>query len=68
MHILYRHQIFENIKFGKLTLPNNISDDCKSLIQALLQKNPDLRLGSKHDAEEIKKHKFFYDINWDLII
>ena len=28
-------------------------------------KNPKERLGSKGDAEEIKKHPYFKDVNWD---
>lgn len=30
----------------------------------LLNKNKDLRLGSKNDVDEIKSHDFFRAINW----
>lgn len=29
-----------------------------------MEKNPDLRLGSKKDAEEIKLHPWFREVNW----
>ena len=28
-------------------------------------RNPNQRLGAKEDAEEIKRHPWFKDINWD---
>ena len=39
----------------------------KNLIEGLLCVDPKKRLGSKNDAEEIKKHKFFKEINWDYV-
>jgi len=37
-------------------------------ILKLLQRNPAMRLGSgKGDAEEIKAHEYFRDVNWDDI-
>lgn len=33
----------------------------------LLEKDPRKRLGCHHDAEELKKHKFFRGIDWDFL-
>lgn len=35
-----------------------------SLLKGLLQKNPDLRLGSSKGTEEIKNHKWFRGVDW----
>ena len=44
------------------------SDDFKDLIKRLLYHNPNKRLGgSEEDAEEIKKHPFFKNVNWSNI-
>ena len=40
----------------------------RNLILALLNRNPNKRLGSgPNDAEEVKAHEFFADINWEDI-
>lgn len=60
-----RNRLFENIKYAKLVVPTFVSPDASDLLTKLLQKNPKKRLGyGKNDAEEIKKHKFFKDIDW----
>ena len=41
------------------------SNEAKSLLAGLLERNPDKRLGSKtDDASDIMGHPFFRDINW----
>ena len=58
--------IFHNIEFGELKIPEFIKEDTASLLRGLLQKDPWKRLGgSLKDAEEIKQHRYFKDINWD---
>ena len=54
--ILNRQLFFDNSKV-------QASEDVKNLIQSLLEKNPEKRLGTK-DENEIKKHPWFYDLNW----
>lgn len=47
---------------------NIISDEARDLIVRLLDKDPKKRLGAS-GADEIKKHKYFKDINWgDYIV
>jgi len=60
-----REQLFYNIQKAALKIPSYLSQEAKSLLKGLLQRNPTKRLGSgKGDAEEIKAHKFFDSINW----
>ncbi|CAD8152904.1 unnamed protein product [Paramecium pentaurelia] len=62
-----REMLFENIKKGVLRIPKNMSEEAKDLIRSLLVRDPSQRLGAKADAEELKKHAFFKNINWDDI-
>ena len=45
-----------------------MSDDLKDLIRRLLDKNPNTRLGSKGDADEIVYHPWFHDVDWDKLM
>ena len=50
-----KEDLFKNIEKGVLKMPSNLSKEGKSLLKALLQRNPQKRLGSgKGDSEEIK--------------
>ena len=61
-----RNNLFYNIQQGKLLIPDFISEDAGDLLRGLLQRDPKLRLGGgQSDAEEIKKHPFFKDVNWN---
>ena len=63
-----KDELFDNIVNGKLKLPRNISNDVKSLIIQLLNRNPIKRLGSKpgiQGASQIMSHPFFKDVDWE---
>ena len=61
-----KENIFHNIEFEELKIPEFIKEDTASLLRGLLQKDPWKRLGgSIKDAEEIKQHRYFKDVNWD---
>ncbi|KAK4754824.1 hypothetical protein SAY87_008581 [Trapa incisa] len=64
-----RQRTFSNILHKDLTFPSSIpvSLAARQLINALLQRDPGRRLGSKNGANEIKQHPFFRGINWPLI-
>ena len=62
-----RSELFYNIKNGKLRVPTTLSTECKNLLRELLQKDPNKRLGTSGDAIEVKKHEFFYGVDWDLV-
>uniref|UniRef100_A0A5B7B7G5 non-specific serine/threonine protein kinase n=1 Tax=Davidia involucrata TaxID=16924 RepID=A0A5B7B7G5_DAVIN len=64
-----RQKTFANILHKDLTFPSSIpvSLAARQLIHALLNRDPDSRLGSSSGANEIKQHPFFREINWPLI-
>uniref|UniRef100_A0A673ARL2 protein kinase C n=1 Tax=Sphaeramia orbicularis TaxID=375764 RepID=A0A673ARL2_9TELE len=62
-------EVFDSIVNDDVQFPRFLSPDSVSLIQKLLQKNPDMRLGAgEEDALEIKRHKFFQGVDWDALL
>lgn len=60
------HEMYENILYKPLKLRTSVSAAARMLLEQLLQKNPDFRLGSgERDVLDIKEHSFFLSINWD---
>jgi serine/threonine protein kinase len=63
-----KNTLFYNIEHGNLTFPNYVSNNAKNLLTGLLQKDPKKRLGGgSRDAEEIKEHIFFEDVDWNKV-
>jgi serine/threonine protein kinase len=56
-----------NIEHAKLKVPPKITEHAKDLLKKLLKKDPEKRIGSQFDAEEIKNHQFFDGIDWNLV-
>lgn len=64
----YRTELFNNIQRGVLKLPVSMSLEAKNLIVHLLNRNPSRRLGAGPEgAEEIKRHQFFAEIDWNEV-
>ncbi|KAG0261804.1 Serine/threonine kinase [Mortierella polycephala] len=62
-------EIFEAILEDEILYPINMSRDSVSILQKLLTRDPEKRLGSgKTDAEEIRRHPFFKGVNWQDIL
>lgn len=60
-----REQLFNNIQRGTLKIPKTLSEEAKDVIKRLVIRDPNKRLGAgKRDAEEIKDHPFFRDVDW----
>ncbi|CAH8488799.1 unnamed protein product [Schistosoma turkestanicum] len=61
-----REATTRKILTAPLKFPPSFSSEVISLIRGLLKRDPNERLGSKEDMEEIKRHKFFkrHEINW----
>jgi serine/threonine protein kinase len=60
-----KEQLYENIQRGPLKLPSFLTEDARQLLIALLNRNPEKRLGSgPKGADEIKRHKFLKPIDW----
>ena len=64
-----QHEMFVKIIKEDFKFPPEVpvSDDCKDLIRKLLTKNPDHRLGTQKDAEMIKDHPWFSDMDFDML-
>ncbi|KAL2209844.1 serine/threonine protein kinase [Sarocladium strictum] len=61
-------QMYKNIAFGKVRFPREtLSQEGRNFVKGLLNRNPRHRLGATDDAEELKRHPFFGDIDWDLL-
>uniref|UniRef100_A0A3B4HC06 Serine/threonine-protein kinase N2-like n=1 Tax=Pundamilia nyererei TaxID=303518 RepID=A0A3B4HC06_9CICH len=61
-------EVFDSIVNDDVRYPRLLSPNSASLIQKLLQKNPELRLGAgEEDALEIKRHKF-YEVSVQLFL
>uniref|UniRef100_A0A4W5NKQ0 Protein kinase domain-containing protein n=1 Tax=Hucho hucho TaxID=62062 RepID=A0A4W5NKQ0_9TELE len=53
-------EVFDSVVNDEVRYPRFLSPESVSIIQKLLQKNPERRLGSgEPDANEVKKHRFF---------
>ncbi|KAI9803023.1 MAG: hypothetical protein M1825_002256 [Sarcosagium campestre] len=58
-------QMYKNIAFGKVRFPRDaLSTEGRNFVKGLLNRNPKHRLGANDDAEELKAHPFFDDIDW----
>jgi len=62
------HAMYERILRAKLHYPAYLSASARSLLQALLDRNPATRLGSNGDAEEVKRHPFFAGLDWNKLV
>lgn len=58
-------QMYKNIAFGKVRFPRDaLSNEGRSFVKGLLNRNPRHRLGAINDAEDLKAHPFFADMDW----
>jgi len=58
-------EMYNKIMNDKLVFPPHVSSEARSLLTALLERNPDKRL---QDAKVIKAHPYFKGIDWDAIV
>lgn len=64
-----RSQLYENIRKAELKFPKSMPSEAKDLISKLLDRNKLQRLGAaKNGSEDIKKHIWFKNIDWDLVL
>ncbi|KAG9227235.1 hypothetical protein CCMSSC00406_0004226 [Pleurotus cornucopiae] len=62
-------EIFDAILEDEPLYPITMPRDAVSILQKLLTRDPQRRLGSsKEDAEEIKRHPFFKDVSFDDVL
>lgn len=62
-----REKLFERIKRGELAYPSYITASAKGLLQQLICRDPEKRLGGREPkfGLEVQEHEFFSPINWD---
>ena len=61
-------QMYKNIAFGKVRFPRDaLSNEGRNFVKGLLNRNPKHRLGALSDAEELKAHPFFADVDWKAL-
>src|SRR5277367_6432605 len=61
-------QMYKNIAFGKVRIPRDtLTTEGRNFVKGLLNRNPKHRLGATDDAEELKRHPFFADIDWEAL-
>lgn len=60
--------MYKKILHNTLTFPENFSLPAQSLVRGFLNRDPRLRLGGgPEDAEEVKRHEFFRDVDWSRL-
>jgi serum/glucocorticoid-regulated kinase 2 len=60
--------MYDLIQKAQLRCPTFVSEKCKDLLENLLKRNPDDRLGSgTEDEMAIRKHAFFANIDFDKL-
>jgi serine/threonine protein kinase len=62
------NEMYNKIQHGVLRFPPFLSEPCKAMIVALLNRDPKKRLGSKADIDDLKAHAFFKDINFEKMM
>ncbi|KAL8996279.1 MAG: hypothetical protein Q9169_004165 [Polycauliona sp. 2 TL-2023] len=61
-------QMYKNIAFGKVRFPRDaLSNEGRNFVKGLLNRNPRHRLGAINDAEDLKAHPFFAEMDWDAL-
>lgn len=60
-------RMYHKILHATLRFPSHLSGEAKACLNGLLQRKVESRLGSQRDAEEIKEHPWFSDLEWDKV-
>lgn len=61
------NEMYNKIQHGVLRFPPFLTDPCKKIIVAFLNRDPKKRLGSGDDIKDIKAHEFFADTDWEKV-
>ncbi|XP_076846518.1 serine/threonine-protein kinase N2 [Brachyhypopomus gauderio] len=62
-------EVFDSIVNDEVRYPRFLSTEAISIMRRLLRRNPERRLGAgERDAEEVKKHPFFRDVDWAALL
>ncbi|KAG9341496.1 hypothetical protein JZ751_019001 [Albula glossodonta] len=62
-------EVFDSIVNDEVRYPRFLSTEAISIMRMLLRRNPERRLGAgERDAEEVKKHPFFRNVDWSGLL
>ncbi|XP_052455377.1 serine/threonine-protein kinase N2-like isoform X2 [Carassius gibelio] len=62
-------EVFDSIVNDEVRYPKFLSTEAISIMRRLLRRNPERRLGAgERDAEEVKSHPFFRDMDWAALL
>ncbi|XP_075885519.1 serine/threonine-protein kinase N2 [Nelusetta ayraudi] len=62
-------EVFDSIVNDEVCFPRCLTPQSVSLIQQLLEKNPEVRLGAgREDASQIKAQPFFQGMDWEALL
>lgn len=59
--------LFKNIIAGQVIYPHYLSKEARSFLENIFIRDPEQRLGSMNDANDIKTHPFFKGVSWEDI-
>ena len=60
--------MLDDIVNKQVSMKSYFSPAASSLLKQLLERDPSKRIGcGPDDAEELKRHEFFADIDWDAV-
>lgn len=63
-----REKLFQRIKKGELSYPSYVTPEAKSLLSALIYRDPNKRMGGGPEGgAEVKRHAFFSGIDWEQV-
>ena len=63
-----KDEMYSKILNGKLEVPDFVSDDAKDLITKLLDKNPKTRIGSQGGIEDVIRHPWLRDVDFEKLV
>jgi len=61
-----RNQLYLNTIRGNINWPSSMSEAAKNLLQRLLHRRPEERLGSR-SVNDIKSHAYFIGLDWNKL-
>uniref|UniRef100_A0A7N8WWS6 protein kinase C n=1 Tax=Mastacembelus armatus TaxID=205130 RepID=A0A7N8WWS6_9TELE len=62
-------EVFDSIVNDEVRYPRFLSTEAISIMRRLLRRSPERRLGAgERDAEEVKKHLFFRNVDWNGLL
>lgn len=63
-----REKLFERIKRGELSYPSYVTPEAKTLLQGLIYRDPNKRLGGgPTGGQEVQRHGFFSGTDWEAV-